>query len=246
MEAPVRGPQRVHQAAQGVLRHPGGRTGRRQGSQGEARRRRRGPVRIHRLGRDHQRVPRADAAMEGGRTGRQGHRSRAVEALPGRPGQVLHRPGRGVLGQGRRAARARRGQAGVARRGSDPAAGVRHPGRQVGAAPSPGAVGADRGGPEGRPRAPGVRAAADRGRDPQGGRKPVAPVEPGGAGAGRGRRGPAARDHRPAGEDTGAGARPGRRPGRAHRRGSPDRPPGLARRGRAHAGGVLELRRFSS
>ncbi len=234
MEASVRGPQRVHQAAQGLFRHPGGRTRRRQGPQGEPGRRRRGPVRIDRLGRDHQRVPRADAAVEGGRTGRQGHRSRAVEAVPGRPGQVLHRPLRGVLREGCRAARARRGQAGTARRGTEPAAGVRCPGRQVGAAPPPGAMGADRGGPERRPRAPGVRAAANRGRDPQSGGNPVAPVEPRGAGAGRGRRGAAARDHRPAGEDAGPGARPGRHPSRAHRRGSPDRPPGLARRSRAH------------
>ena len=56
-------------------------------------RRGRGPVLLDRLGPDHQRVPRADAQVEGGRAGGPGRRDRAVEAVPGRPGQVLHRPG---------------------------------------------------------------------------------------------------------------------------------------------------------
>ena len=84
------------------------------------------------------------------------------------------------------------------------------------------------------PRAPGIRAAAGRRRAAQGGGNPVAPVEPGGAGPGRGHGGPAALDYRPARAAAGPGARPRRRHGRAHRRGSADRPPGLAHRSRAH------------
>jgi len=238
VEAAVRGQERVHQAAQGVLRHPGGRAGGRAGPQGAAVHRGRGPVGIDRLGPDHQRVPRADAPVEGGRAGRPGIRDRAVETLPGRPGQVLHRPVGGVLGQGRRAARARRGQAAAAGSGSGPAAGDRHPGGPVRAARHPGALGADRRGAAGLARALGVRAAAGRGGGPQGRRSPVAPVEPRGAGPGRGHGGPAAFDHRPAGRAAGQGAGAGRRPGRARRRGSPHRPPRLAGRGRAHAGRV--------
>ena len=51
--------------------------------------RRRGAVGLDRLGRDHQRVPRADDAVEGGRAGRPGGRGRAVEAVPVGSGQVL-------------------------------------------------------------------------------------------------------------------------------------------------------------
>ena len=82
--------------------------------------------------------------------------------------------------------------------GPGAAPGDRHPRGQVGPARYPGEVGADRGGAQGLPRAPGIRAAARRGRAAQGGGDPVAPLQPGGAGQGRGHGGSAALDHRPA------------------------------------------------
>ena len=110
VEAAVAAAQRLHRAAQGLLRQPGGRTRGRQGAQGRscAPTPRRCP-RSTDWGRDRQRVPRADAAVEGGRAGRTGDSEAELwKRFPGGPGQVLTARGRGVLGRGRRALAPRR------------------------------------------------------------------------------------------------------------------------------------------
>ena len=108
VEAAVGRAQRVHQAPQGLLRQPGGRARGGQDPQGAAGHRGRGAVRLDRLGPHRRGLPRPHAAVEGGGPRRPGRRGGAVGAVQGRPGHVLRRPRQDPLGQGRRAARARR------------------------------------------------------------------------------------------------------------------------------------------
>ena len=77
VEAAVRCAQRLHQAAQVLLRVPGSRAGVGPDPQGEAGRRGRVPPGLDRLGPHHVGLPRADAAVEGGRPGRPGRRRRS-------------------------------------------------------------------------------------------------------------------------------------------------------------------------
>ena len=98
----------VHEGAQGALRRAGREARRRQAGQAAADQGGGGARDVHGVGSDRRQVPRADAAVEGGRPRRQGRRRRAVEALPWRPGPVLrcprgsqHPAGRGVRRQPR-------------------------------------------------------------------------------------------------------------------------------------------------
>ena len=110
VEAAVGGAERVRQAAQGLLRRAGRGARGSQVPQGEAGRGGGGAGHVHRLGAHRGGVPGPDALLEGGGPGGAHRRGGAVGPVQGGPGSVLRRAVQRVLGQGERAARARRGE----------------------------------------------------------------------------------------------------------------------------------------
>jgi hypothetical protein len=107
----------------------------------------------------------------------------------------------------------------------------------------PGEVGEGRPGAARRAGTAGIRPAPGGRRAAPGRRHAVAAVQSGGSGPGAGNRGPDQSGHRPAREAASPGAGERRRQGRTAGGRRAVRPAGLARRGRAHSGRVLQLAR---
>ena len=147
VEAAVGRAERVRQAAQGLFRRAGRRARGSQVRQGEAGRGGRGAGRVHRLGTHRRGVPGPDARLEGGGPGGTHRRGGALGPVQGRPGSVLRRAVQRVLGQGERAARARRGEVRAAGGGRPAGPGDQRAGRPGRAALHPGTLGAGRVGP---------------------------------------------------------------------------------------------------
>ena len=167
-----------------------------------------------------------------------------MEAVPGRPGQVLRRPLRGVRRQGDRAARARRrsrssswprrrrccrSPTGAPRKSA--LRGIQERWEQAGRSRARRATSSSRACAGSRKRSGGPRTPSGSGPTP---RRWPAPRARSASSA------PRSSPSRPARQ--GPGAR--RRAGDPQRRGGHRRPPVLAGRGRAHAGGVLRLTPF--
>ena len=166
VDAVRRGARRLRPPPRGALRLA--RRAARRGARGQAGADRRGAeaLGLHRLGPDERGDALADGPLEGGAADRPRRRRRPVEAVPRRPGRLLHRP-RGVRqGPQQRAAGQPAEEGGAARRGGEARPDHGPAGRPERAAQDPGAL------RRGRPRAARRDALA---RGPHAGRRAEGP-----------------------------------------------------------------------